>query len=134
MSMAITEMLRLQAVERLAQEQARELADLRARVDAVEAGATGTQPAHTEPGQLPERLREINSTRQTACNALRAAIRRIVTHASDPGSITAKAVAQALRRAGYDPLPSERTIRLRLAEVRAEVATHGNTAYCQKTA
>lgn len=134
MSMAISEAVRLQAVERLAQEQARELAELRARVAALEARPSAMPSTHAEHGQLPERLRGINASRHARCNRLREAIASILAQRPDAEAITAKDLAQALGCAGFDQIPRDRTLRLRLAEVRAEMATHGNTLCCQKSA
>ncbi len=114
------------ALSRQVTEQAERIEGLQARID--------NAPAHhVEPRQLPQRLQEINSARQRRCNRLREKIASILTQCQAPDALTGKEVAQALANVGFDPLPKERTVRLRLAEVRAEMATHGNTLNCQKS-
>lgn len=155
MGLSITETLRVQSLERQVAEQADriealetqvhqlggrdgnvasasvgapEIAQLAERVQRLEAQIAGTQ--HTRGA--PKRLREINASRQTRCNGLREAIASIVAAHPHPESITAKEAEQALTRAGIAPMPRPRTVRLRLAEALAEMATHGNTGDCQK--
>lgn len=129
MGMSITEALRVQAIER----QVAELPELKARITALESSIARGPARRTRAAAIPEPLREINARRQTRCNVLRAAIAKVLARASRPEAIRAKDVAQAIARAGFEPMPRDRTLRLRLAEVRAEMATHGNTWNCQKT-
>ena len=125
--MSIREALRLEALERL-------VAELQARVTALEAQRADAAAMQTPAHARPNPLRKLNASRQTRCNRLRAEIASVLARASDLDSITAKDVAQALASAGIEPMPSDRTVRLRLAEARAEMATRGNTGNCQKTA
>ena len=130
MSMSITETLRVQTLER----KVADLSELKARIDAIEAHLGAPQGAQHVSREIPAPLRRINAFRQTRCNALRTAIANVLAMAPHSESLTAKDVAQALVRAGFEPMPRDRTIRLRLAEARAEMATHGNSGNCQKTA
>lgn len=127
MGMSITERLELDAVKR----QAGEVPELKARIAALEAAARRTQAAPTPAPALPNQLQQINASRQTRCNALRSAIADVLAQAPHPESITAKELAQALERVGFAPIPRERALRLRLAEVRQRAATRGNTLCCQ---
>lgn len=134
MGMAITEVLRLQAIERLGAELERQLANLDARIQGLEA-RSAERPALPLPRRVSAAaLEAVNGSRKSACDQLRAAIGSVLAAHPHPESITAKDVAQGLARAGFEPMPRDRTLRLRLAEVRAEVATRGNTASCQKSA
>ena len=134
MGMSITETLRLQALEHELAEATRQLADQGRRIDALEAQLAGAHPARGTVHQIPTPLCQINAARQVRCNALRAALTRVLAQVPHPASITAKDVAQELARVGFEPIPSERTVRLRLAEVRQRAATHGNTLCCRKSA
>jgi hypothetical protein len=134
MAMAISEAVRLQAVELLAHEQAQELSELRARVAALEARPSAMPSTHAEHRQLPERLRGINASRQARCNRLREAIASILAQRPGAEAITAKNVAQALGRAGFTPMPKDRTVRTHLAAARASMAAHGRTGNGQKSA
>jgi len=133
MPMAITELLRLQTVERELIDARRQIAEQAQRIQTLETRLTAARPAPGAAREIPDPLRQINASRQTRCDALRAAIGNVLAMASAPESITAKGVAQELERSGFEPMPRDRTVRLRLAEVRAEMATHGNTGNCQKT-
>ena len=126
----IREMLRLEALERTSAQLQSALASVQAELAAL----ARTRPVQAPERALPAPLHAINAARQARCNALRAALASVLAQVPHPASITAKEVAQALARAGFEPMPRARTVRLRLAEVRAEMATHGNTGNCQKSA
>ena len=128
--MGIREMLRLEALERTSAQLQSALASVQAELEAL----AGTRPVQAPGRAMPAPLRAINAARQARCNALRAALTRVLAQVPHPASITAKDVAQELARVGFEPIPSERTVRLRLAEVRQRAATRGNTLCCRKSA
>ncbi|MHB1870902.1 MAG: hypothetical protein ACYCT1_08615 [Steroidobacteraceae bacterium] len=133
---SIREMLRLQAVERAVEQLPalkQQVEDLQARVGALEVHHSQASTVQTATRGLPDPLRQLNASRQGRCNRLREEIRSMLARRPNPHALTGKDVSRALERAGFEPMPSDRTVRLRLAEVRAEMATHGNTGNCQKT-
>ena len=99
----------LSPAERIA-ELERLLADLQSRVQALEAQRAGVQPVQTSAHRVPDRLRQINASRRTRCNRLRAAITRIVSESPQPELLTAKSVRRALEEAGFNPVQARRTI------------------------
>ena len=123
-------MLRLEALERTSAQLQSALASVQAELEAL----AGTRPVQAPGRAIPAPLRAINAARQARCNALRAALTRVLAKVPHPASITAKDVAQELARVGFEPIPSERTVRLRLAEVRAKRQHSGNTLCCRKSA
>ena len=129
MGMSIAETVRLQTLER----QVAEVPELKARIEALEAQRAATQPVQHASRAVPAPLQQINTTRQGRRARLCEAIASILARSRHPDSLTGKDVEQALAGAGFEPMPKARTVRLRLAEVRAEMATHGNTGNCQKT-
>lgn len=126
MGMSITETLRVQTLER-------QVAELQTRIESLEAQRAPTQPVQHASRAVPAPLQQINTTRQGRRARLCNAIASILTRCSHPDSLTGKDVEQALARGGFEPMPKPRTVRLRLAEARAEMATRGNTGNCQKT-
>ncbi len=117
-------------LQRQVTEQAERIESLRAQLGAVQTCA----PADcTEARQLPECLREINSSRQTRCERLREAIDLIVAQHPNPTAITGKEVEKELERGGFTPMPKGRTVRTHLAAARTSMATHGRTENGQKS-
>ena len=123
MGMSIAETVRLQTLER----QVAELPELKARIEALEAQRTATQPVQHASRAVPAPLQQINTTRQGRRARLCEAIASILARSRHPDSLTGKDVEQALAGAAFEPMPKARTVRLRLAEVRAKRQHSGTT-------
>ena len=123
MGMSIAETVRLQTLER----QVAELPELKARIEALEAQRAATQPVQHASRAVPAPLQQINTTRQGRRARLCEAIASILARSRHPDSLTGKDVEQALADGGFEPMPKARTVRLRLAEVRAKRQHSGTT-------
>jgi hypothetical protein len=106
MGMAISEWMRLQALERIVAEQQK-------RMEALEAQLNGKSSSR-QPGPLAKQ----NASRKACAERLHAEIERIAADHPPEQRLTAKHVLKALSRTHGDELPSERTVRLHLAAVR----------------
>ena len=71
-----------------------------------------------EAARPPDALRERNAVRQAESERLRQALAATRADAPHLGTITAKEALRALERAGFDPLPSVRTVQRHLDALR----------------
>lgn len=101
---------RLDTLER----QVAELQELVAHLSAAGGGAL----------RHPEPLRQRNVTQKTEAHRLDAEIAKLLDGHPLADELTGRQIREALRCAGYSPLPAERTVRLHLAQIRG----NGNTA------
>ncbi len=133
---SIREMLRLQAVERAVEQLPalkQQVEDLQGRLGALEVQCSHASAEQTAKRGLPDPLRRLNASRQGRCSRLREEIRSILAQCPNPDALTGKELAHALERAGFEPMPKDRTLRTHLAGARASMAAHGRTGNGQKS-
>lgn len=112
MALGISELARFEALERRVAEQQRSIEAQQRQIEALLRSRT------------PAALARCNAARKAESRRLDDAIAAALTDQQGPGKLTAKHIVRFLERHGFEPLPSERTVRLHVAALRGGMATH----------